>query len=217
MNFGLRVDSEVPTAMFRFLRSASICSTPVHFLGNRPPTPLGCSRAVRWVAHRPLTVLERLQSALASNKADNAALAVRASLRLLHAPPRVAAPPPAYAPVPITAPYRLSSSPSSLSRSLPRSLGDAAQRLAPCARHDRLRTRARREGGRQPGGVQYDDALQLGKVQWDIVCELAAGLDDPENAAAHLDEAKAAALLDSKLAPLQAKLGVDLSTISHHA
>ena len=72
-------------------------------------------------------------------------------------------------------------------------------------------------GGRQPGGVQYDDALQLGKVQWDIVCELAAGLDDPENAADHLDEAKAAALLDSKLAPLQAKLGVDLSTISHHA
>ena len=72
-------------------------------------------------------------------------------------------------------------------------------------------------GGRQPGGVQYDDALQLGKVQWDIVCELAAGLDDPENAAEHLDEAKAAALLDSKLAPLQAELGVDLSTISHHA
>ena len=65
--------------------------------------------------------------------------------------------------------------------------------------------------------ILQDDALQLGKVQWDIVCELAAGLDDPENAAAHLDEAKAAALLDSKLAPLQAKLGVDLSTISHHA
>ena len=72
-------------------------------------------------------------------------------------------------------------------------------------------------GGRQPGGVQYDHAYQLGKVQWDIVCDLASGLDDPENAAAYLDKAKAAALLDAKLAPLQQRLGVDLATISHHA
>ncbi|KAH8092014.1 FAD binding protein [Aureococcus anophagefferens] len=61
-------------------------------------------------------------------------------------------------------------------------------------------------GGRQPGGVQYDDALQLGKVQWDIVCELAAGLDDPENAAEHLDEAKAAApRLEARAAPGRAR------------
>ena len=41
--------------------------------------------------------------------------------------------------------------------------------------------------------------------------------DDPARAATHLDLAKADALLSARLAPLQAELGVDLATISHHA
>lgn len=72
-------------------------------------------------------------------------------------------------------------------------------------------------GGRAKGGVQYAHAQALGAVQWAIVSELAEGLEDPDRAAAHLDLAKAAALLEAKLAPLQEKLGVDLATISHHA
>ena len=65
------------------------------------------------------------------------------------------------------------------------------------------------------GNVTYSAAQKLGRVQWEIVRELAAGVSSVDAAAKELDLARAEALLDQKLAPLQAELGVDLSTVSH--
>jgi len=65
------------------------------------------------------------------------------------------------------------------------------------------------------GNVTYSAAQKLGRVQWEIVRELAAGVSSVDAAAEELDLARAEALLDQKLAPLQAELGVDLSTVSH--
>ena len=41
------------------------------------------------------------------------------------------------------------------------------------------------------GGVTYAAAQALGRVQWDIVCELATGVGSAEEAAAKLDLARA--------------------------
>jgi kynurenine 3-monooxygenase len=66
------------------------------------------------------------------------------------------------------------------------------------------------------GGVTYAAAQALGKVQWEIVSELAEGVSSPEAASVEIDLGRAAKLLDEKLSPLQKELGVDLSTVSHH-
>ena len=66
------------------------------------------------------------------------------------------------------------------------------------------------------GGVTYAAAQALGRVQWEITTELAAKVESPAQAAAQLDLALAERLLDEKLAPLQAQLGIDLAQVSHH-
>ena len=71
-------------------------------------------------------------------------------------------------------------------------------------------------GGGGKGGGGYAAAQALGRVQWEINQELAAKVSAPEAAAAELDLDLAARLIDEKLAPLQAELGVDLTTVSHH-
>lgn len=65
------------------------------------------------------------------------------------------------------------------------------------------------------GGVSYSAAQQLGRVQWEVVSELAKGVSSPESASTELDLALAARLLDERLEPLKRELGVDLSTVSH--
>lgn len=66
------------------------------------------------------------------------------------------------------------------------------------------------------GNVTYSAAQQLGRVQWEIVCELAKGVSSPELAAKELDLKVAEKLMDERLLPLQRELQVDLKTVSHH-
>jgi len=65
------------------------------------------------------------------------------------------------------------------------------------------------------GNVSYHAAQTLGRVQWEIVSELADGVASVETAPKEIDLAKAAALLDEKLEPVKKKLAVDLTTVSH--
>ena len=55
------------------------------------------------------------------------------------------------------------------------------------------------------GGVTYAAAQALGRVQWEIVCELAEGVESADEAAEKLDVARAEQLLDEKLAPMQVR------------
>merc|ERR1719424_2228566 len=61
------------------------------------------------------------------------------------------------------------------------------------------------------------NAQALGRVQWEIVLELAKGVSSAEEAAAQLDVAQAERLLAERLEPLQKELQVDLATVSHAA
>jgi kynurenine 3-monooxygenase len=65
------------------------------------------------------------------------------------------------------------------------------------------------------GNVSYAAAQKLGKVQWEIVSELAEQVSSVEAAASEIDLERAKQLLESKLAPLQRELRVDLSTVRH--
>ena len=67
------------------------------------------------------------------------------------------------------------------------------------------------------GNVTYANAQALGRVQWEIVLELAKGVSSAEEAAAQLDVAQAERLLAERLEPLQTELQVDLATVSHAA
>ena len=66
------------------------------------------------------------------------------------------------------------------------------------------------------GNVTYSAAQQLGRVQWEIVCELAKGVSSSELAVKEIDLKAAEKLLDERLLPLQTELQVDLTTVSHH-
>jgi len=64
------------------------------------------------------------------------------------------------------------------------------------------------------GGITYSAALKLGGVQWAIIEDLLRGdasLQDPEK----VDFEAARRLIEQRLVPLQRRLGVDLSQISH--
>lgn len=65
--------------------------------------------------------------------------------------------------------------------------------------------------------MTYANAQALGRVQWEIVLELAKGVSSAEEAAAQLDVAQAERLLAERLEPLQKELQVDLATVSHAA
>ena len=62
------------------------------------------------------------------------------------------------------------------------------------------------------GGITYDAALRLGEVQWKILEELVAnGLTD----ANQVDLQQAEQLINARLVPLMAEMGVDLTQICH--
>ena len=65
------------------------------------------------------------------------------------------------------------------------------------------------------GNVSYSAAQKLGRVQWEIVSELAAAIPSVEAVDEALDLQAAAKLLDEKLEPLKVELQVDLSTVAH--
>ena len=65
--------------------------------------------------------------------------------------------------------------------------------------------------------MTYAAAQKLGRVQWDIVCELADKMTSSElvDVANNLDLELAAKLLDERLEPLKKQLCVDLTTVAH--
>jgi len=68
------------------------------------------------------------------------------------------------------------------------------------------------------GNVSYANAKHLGVVQWQILEDLCASFADEQalgRAADEVDLEKAKALLDERLVPLHAKLGIDLATVRH--